>query len=340
MSELKEYLKILCDSDYPKFIDKYLETKELQRLKGIDQFCGCFYTNLHNVKYWYSRYDHSLATALMTYHFAKDKIQTLSALFHDLGTPCFSHCVDFMLGDSVNQESSERNVLDILRNSEDICTCLKQDGILIDWLNTSKYGVVENKFPRLCVDRLDGILTTGLIWTDYLDISDIEKIYKNMTVLRNEDNNYEIGFKNIDSALVFFDAMLNYSYVLQRNEDKYTLSFIADILKKMCLSGYVKVEDLYNLSEEDVIKLIVKHDGKRWNQFITSKKLMRSIYPIDDCFVVSIESKNRHVIPLVRYQNNIVRLDEISLIVKQLLEEFKNYKDTEYCYIKRIKKSI
>ena len=27
MSELKEYLKILCDSDYPKFIDKYLETK-------------------------------------------------------------------------------------------------------------------------------------------------------------------------------------------------------------------------------------------------------------------------------------------------------------------------
>ena len=173
-----------------------------------------------------------------------------------------------------------------------------------------------------------------------MDISDIEKIYKNMTVLRNEDNNYEIGFKNIDSALVFFDAMLNYSYVLQRNEDKYTLSFIADILKKMCLSGYVKVEDLYNLSEEDVIKLIVKHDGKRWNQFITSKKLMRSIYPIDDCFVVSIESKNRHVIPLVRYQNNIVRLDEISLIVKQLLEEFKNYKDTEYCYIKKIKKSI
>lgn len=108
----------------------------------------------------------------------------------------------------------------------------------------------------------------------------------------------------------------------------------------MCLSGYVKVEDLYNLSEEDVIKLIVKHDGKRWNQFITSKKLMRSIYPIDDCFVVSIESKNRHVIPLVRYQNTIVRLDEISLIVKQLLEEFKNYKDTEYCYIKKIKKSI
>ena len=67
---------------------------------------------------------------------------------------------------------------------------------------------------------------------------------------------------------------------------------------------------------------------------------MRSIYPIDDCFVVSIESKNRHVIPLVRYQNTIVRLDEISLIVKQLLEEFKNYKDTEYCYIKKIKKSI
>ena len=79
---------------------------------------------------------------------------------------------------------------------------------------------------------------------------------------------------------------------------------------------------------------------KRWYQFTTSRRIKRSIYPVNDSFVVSVESKNRHVIPLVRYQNTIVRLDEISLIVKQLLEEFKNYKDTEYCYIKRIKKSI
>ena len=340
MSELNEYLKILCDSDYPQFIDKYFETKELQRLKGIDQFCGCFYTNLHNVKYWYSRFDHGVATALMTYHFTKNKTQTLSALFHDLGTPCFSHCVDFMLEDSVNQESSEKNVLDILKSSKDICAYLEQDNISIDRLDISKYGVVENKFPRLCVDRLDGILTTGLIWTDYLDISDVEMIYKNMVVLKNEDNNYEIGFKNADIAIIFFDVMLNYSYMLQKNEDKYTLSFIADTLRNLCKKGYVKVEDLYNLSEGDLIKLIIRYDGKRWYQFTTSRRIKRSIYPVNDSFVVSVESKNRHVIPLVRYQNTIVRLDEISLIVKQLLEEFKNYKDTEYCYIKRIKKSI
>lgn len=340
MSELKEYLKTLCDSDYPQFIDKYFETKELQRLKGIDQFCGCFYTNLHNVKYWYSRFDHSVATALMTYHFTKDKTQTLSALFHDLGTPCFSHCVDFMLKDSVNQESSEKNVLDILKSSKDICASLEQDNISIDRLDTSKYGVVENKFPKLCVDRLDGILTTGLIWTDYLDISDVEMIYKNMVVLKNEDNNYEIGFKTVDIAIKFFNAMLNYGYILQSNEDKYTLSFIADTLRSLCNKRYIKAEDLYNLSEEDVIKLIIKYDGKRWNQFINSKKVMRSIHSIDNCFVVSVESKNRHVVPLVKYQNNVCRLNKISSEAKILLEEFNSYKDTKYCYIRKIKKSI
>jgi HD superfamily phosphohydrolase len=38
----------------------------------------------------------------------KDKKQTLCALFHDLGTPAFSHVVDFMFNDPTNQASSEK----------------------------------------------------------------------------------------------------------------------------------------------------------------------------------------------------------------------------------------
>lgn len=51
--ELRQYFDILCDGNYPFFIDKYLDTIELKRLKGIGQFCGCDYNKLFNMRYWY-----------------------------------------------------------------------------------------------------------------------------------------------------------------------------------------------------------------------------------------------------------------------------------------------
>ena len=45
---MQEYLNLFIDEDYPKFIDKYLNTKTLERLKYITQFCGCDYTRLYS----------------------------------------------------------------------------------------------------------------------------------------------------------------------------------------------------------------------------------------------------------------------------------------------------
>ncbi len=40
------------------------------------------------------------------------------------------------------------------------------------------------------------------------------------------------------------------------DEDRLCMQFIADIVKSMKVKGYIKVEDLYNLSEKEVIQLI------------------------------------------------------------------------------------
>lgn len=50
----------------------------------------------------------------MTWHFTHDKKETLAALLHDIGTPCFAHTIDFLLGDSINQESSEETLSDVI----------------------------------------------------------------------------------------------------------------------------------------------------------------------------------------------------------------------------------
>ena len=120
---MNEYIKLFIDNDYPNFIDKYLTTDTLNRLKHVTQFCGCDYTKLYSPLFKYTRFDHSLVVAHMTWHFTHDKKETVMALFHDIGTPCFAHCIDYVFGDYLEQESSERNIIDIIKIN---CLCLSR----------------------------------------------------------------------------------------------------------------------------------------------------------------------------------------------------------------------
>lgn len=337
--ELKEYFNILCDNDYPDFINKYIELEELQRLKEIDQFCGCYYTKLFNNKYWYSRLDHSIATSLMTWHFTKDKTQTLSSLFHDLGTPSFSHCVDFLMGDSIKQESSEKDVMSIIKSSKKINEYLKLDNVDIDDLDTKKYGVVENNHPSICVDRLDGIFGTCLIWNNYFDIEDIRKIYGDITVLVNEKGKEELGFSKLSSALKFFNGSMFYAYILQRCEDKYVMNFISSILRKLINEGYLAHDDLYNLSEEEIIKIIEKTNYIVWNNFIKSKEVNRSNNELNDLYLVTGKVKKRYVVPLVKCGNKNFRLIDLSPESQDRIVEFMSFSDSKYCYVDSICKN-
>lgn len=336
--EIKEYFNILCKGDYPTFIDKYINTKEMQRLSGIGQFCGCDYTSIHNIKYWFSRLDHSIATALMTWNFTKDKTQTLAALFHDLGTPAFSHCIDYLMGDTINQESSEINVYDVINNSTTIKGYLKNDNINIeDIKDISIYPVVENKKPKICVDRLDGILGTCLVWQQYWDLSTVKKVYDDMVVLTNEYGEDEIGFQNKDIAELFFEGVFKYSIELQKNEDKYTMQFIADILKDMLKNNRLKLEDLYIFSEEYIISM-VKTIYNDYNVFSETKMIERTDEIPENNYYVSIDAKKRYVVPICVDGNKIARLDTFSNKCKEKLEEYLNFKDSKYAYVKKIGK--
>lgn len=57
---LTNYLNLFIDHDYPKFIDKYFNTKTLNRMKHISFFCGYDYTKLYRPLFLYTRFDHSL----------------------------------------------------------------------------------------------------------------------------------------------------------------------------------------------------------------------------------------------------------------------------------------
>lgn len=335
---MNDYTKIFIDEEYPSFLDKYLSTKTLNRLKHITQFCGCDYTKLYSPLFLYTRFDHSLTVAHMTWHFTHNKKETIAALLHDVGTPCFAHCIDYVFGDYINQESSEKNIVGILKQDETILEYLKEDGIdLSDIEDLSKYQILENKSPKLCTDRLDGVLHTCYIWLHTDTLEQIKEVYDNIIVLTNEDGFKEIGFKSIEIAEKFVSMVYVYAKELQGNTDKYVMKYISEIVKLAVVRNLISLEDLYIKKEEEICECL-KTNFASWKKFNEASNLIKTDKTPTGKFYISFETKKRNTIPLVNTTNNAKRITEVSNKAKKIYKDLENYKDTKYAYIDEIEK--
>lgn len=332
---MKQYLDIFIDKDYPDFIDKYLTTKSLERLRHVTQFCGCDYTKLYSPLFLYTRFDHSLVVAHMTWHFTHNKKETIVALLHDIGTPCFAHCIDYVFDDYINQESSEKNVVDIIKNDKEMLHCLKEDGLSIeDFQNDSRYYILENKSPKLCTDRLDGVLHTCYVWLHTHSLEQIKEVYENIINLENEDNNPEIGFKSVEIAEKFVSMVYNYAKELQGNTDKYVMKYISEIVKVAVERNFITLEDLYTKKEEDICNIFESYFSS-WKKFTKASKLVK-VDKVPKKFYISFETKKRNTIPLVHTSTGDKRIINVSNIAKRKYEELEEYKDSKYAYIEEI----
>ena len=113
----KEYFKVLSPV-FPEWLLDFIDTPEIQRLSGISMVCGTDYSKIYDYVSFNSTLDHSVGVALIIWDFTKVKKQTLAGLFHDIATPTFKHCIDFMNGDSEHQESTEERTEQIIKNSK------------------------------------------------------------------------------------------------------------------------------------------------------------------------------------------------------------------------------
>ena len=250
---LLEYYKTkLGIKEMPDFLKKYLELPIIERLKYITYLCGMDYASkdVYDFKEKITRYDHSLTTALMTWNLTQDKETTIAALFHDAATPCFSHVIDFMNGDRVKQESTEEPHGKILRSSVGLKDMLESDGIDIgNIINFKQYSVVDLERPKLCADRLDGIILTGISWAAKVDENMIDAVVRDITVYENEDKEKEIGFVDEITALDVCIVNQRIDYLCNQRFDYYMMNLLADIVKLGMDKGYYSYESLYKMTE-------------------------------------------------------------------------------------------
>lgn len=256
---LQYYLEQLDYSNLPNFLIKYLKTPSLLRLKNIGYFCGMDYASkdIYDFREYISRYDHSLTVCLIVYKLTKDKKATLAGLFHDIATPCFSHVIDYMNQDYEKQESTEEYTEHILKSDKYLIECLREDDIDInEIINFKKYSVVDNDRPKVCADRIDGVILTGIGWTKNINKNDISNIVKDMCIFLNENNEDEIGFKSSKVVKKVLEISESIDIYCHSKEDNYMMQLLAKITKLSIEKKYITYEELYTYNENHLFSML------------------------------------------------------------------------------------
>ncbi len=271
---LDYYLKKLNFNNMPYSLRKYLDVPSLKRLKKVGYFCGMDYAskNIYNFGEYVSRFDHSLNVALITYKYTRSKKEALAGLFHDAATPCFSHVIDYMNKDYANQESTEEYTEKVLKKDKYLLSCLKKDKIKIeDIIDFKNYSIVDNKRPKLCADRIDGVILTGCFWTKNLDLVDVKRIMKDLRVFQNEEKKHELGFKTYDIVKKVVEVSESIDIICHSDEDNYMMELLASLTRFAIDKGYISYDDLYVENEEYLFDIFGKiedsHFKKEYSKF-------------------------------------------------------------------------
>lgn len=328
--EIKNYFKIL-EPNFPDWLNEYIYTKKLLSLQYISVTCGTIYSDLFESNFFFSSLDHSVAVALIVWHFTHDKKQTLSGLFHDIATPVFKHCVDFLNGDYMIQESTEDLTTEIIKNSKEIITLLKRDNINISEVdNYHFYPIADNDTPKLSADRLEYSLSNALFTYRLLDLESIKEIYDDIDIQKNEENEIELGFKTKKIARNFVKITSKLSVIYREDRTRYSMQLIADILKRLSNENKISKKDLYELKESEVIDII---DSSKYSNIFNiwknAKKVKVSKEEPKNVYYVHHEAKIRYIDPLF----NGKRISKCCKIANKMIENNLAYDMNNYVYL-------
>ena len=258
LNKIKNLHKIYSEN-IPQFIEEIIEIKEMQRLKSVGQNCGRDYIarEINSFNYNYSRLDHSIGVALIIWNFTKNKEQTIAGLLHDIATPTFSHVVDYYNGDEDKQESTEKSTEEIIRGSEQLKEILEKNKINIDKVvDYSIYPIADNDIPQLSADRLEYNLYMATS-RNLINFDEAKEIYNNIEIKKNEKEEVEMCFNNIEIAKKFFEIALNNGEYMSGPVSTITNKLLSDILKSAVNKEVLTPQMFINSTEEDIVNILI-----------------------------------------------------------------------------------
>ena len=307
---MKHYL--IYHSGIPDFISEFSETDVMQRLRGIGMNCGCEYTSFERFSHLqpYSRFEHSIGAALIVWHFTNDIRQSVAALLHDVASPVFAHVVDFMKGDHLSQEATEEGTREIIERSKQLQSLLKRYELdTEDVCDYHRYPIADNDSPKLSADRLE-YSCGNLINYGFFTKEEIRKIYDNLVIGTNEENETELMFLHREEAKRFAFGALKCSRIYVADEDRYSMEVLAGILRHAIDCKVLEEKDLWTSESQVVAKLTGNEETmEMWEYFCRLKRIVRSEENTNGEYR-KIFAKKRFIDPYVKDEGRLTRLSE------------------------------
>ena len=191
---------------------------------------------------------------------------------------------------------------------------LKRDGIKLEEVDDYKiYPIADNDTPKLSADRFEYTFASGLTFFRVWELDKIRKMYNNIVITTNEDGIQELAFKDKEVCEEYIDTISKLWPEWVSDKDRTVMQFLADMCKSMNNASYLTIEDLYTLSEQEVIDKILTCEDKylsdSFKLFQDANKVYKSSIPVDDKYCVNVRAKTRYVIPLVKTGDNAVRIN-------------------------------
>ena len=303
----------IYSDDFPLFIEELINTPEFRRLENVGMNCGCEYTSfpIFAKGKEYTRYKHSIGVALIIWHFTKDIKQSIAGLLHDISSPVFAHVVDFLNGDHENQESTEEKTEEIIENSEEIQKILKKYNLTTkDVYDYHMYPIADNDSPLLSADRLEYTLGNAFYY-DFKSMDELKSMYDDLVVSKNEFGQDEISFKSLDKATEFASVSILNSKVYTADYDRFSMQYLADLLKLAVDKNIITLDDLYTTEDEVILKLERDEElNSKFKEFKGFSKILTSKEKPNHGYWVNIPAKRRYINPRVASLGRVTDLSE------------------------------
>ena len=277
-----------------------INSKPVQRLKGIIQ--QVIPTRFQRFP-WFTRYEHSIGVMLLLRKLGATIEEQVSGLLHDVSHTAFSHMIDMLLYNDLDENFQDKNHENIIKNSE-IPKILENYNFDVNKIsNPANFSLLEQPAPDLCADRVDYCLRDMYYWANP------EKV--NFCISNLINNEGKIIFNNKEAAKEF--ALSYHKCQKERwgSVDENVRCFIfVQALNEALKQNLIKFEDFYK-DDNYIMKILEKSDNAR---IIKIFKLLEGNikYEIEENkpeFI--IKKKFRYVDPIYIENNIIYKLSKI-----------------------------
>lgn len=316
---------IYGEFEIERILEELINTKEIQRLKGVYQGGVSV---LVNKKWNVTRYEHSIGTMLLIRILNGSIEEQIAGLLHDISHTAFSHVVDYALDNS--DENYHEKIYEKVIFESNIPEILKKYGYDIESIvDESKWSILKKKAPKLCADRIDYTIR-DLYKYEKISKIEIDNFIKSLCVVDGE-----VVVKSLESSEWFVNTYYKEVADYFMNPlNLYAYDKLSEAIR-ICLNNKeLKKEDLLR-KDNEVLEILCNSCNRKVKDIIDTLNSNLIIIESKEDYDMHKTTKLRLVDPTVLINGKCEVSSNLSDNIKAINIKLKE-KIEEGIYIKRI----